>query len=140
MLIRSSYALNFSPRAYRESKVKKSASYDYAIREKPSKPSLLKVSRVPKFTFIACIFIVSLPTRKLFENIRLRTFFFFFFFFQISITFCIYISPVFQVRSTFTSIRYIIVVIVSKKLGALRKGNVERLSGLRASSLGEITR
>lgn len=63
-----------------------------------------------------------------------------FFFPPKSVLLFAFISPIFQVRSTFTSIRYIIVVIVSKKLGALRKGNVERLSGLRASSLGEITR
>lgn len=48
------------------------------VRNRLNRLCLLKVSRVPKLTFIACIFIVSLPTRKLFENIRLRTFFFFF--------------------------------------------------------------
>lgn len=142
MLIRSSYALNFSPRAYRESKVKKSASYDYAIREKPSKPSLFVKSFACAKIYVYCMHFYRIsPDSKIIRKYSFANFFFFFFFFfQISITFCIYISPVFQVRSTFTSIRYIIVVIVSKKLGALRKGNVERLSGLRASSLGEITR
>lgn len=79
VLIRSSYALNFSPRAYRESKVKKSASYDYAIREKPSKPSLFVKSFACAKIYVYCMHFYRIsPDSKIIRKYSFANFFFFF--------------------------------------------------------------
>lgn len=128
-----SYALNFSPRAYRESKLK--VPRLLWLRDSWETKSLTELE-----TFRVCQNFTFYPPN--YSKIFVRALFFFFFFsFKSVLPFAFIFACIPGEINVLRQSGYIIVVIVSKKLGALRKGNVERLSwAARISSLGEITR
>lgn len=91
-----SYALNFSPRAYRESKLK--VPRLLWLRDSWETKSLTELE-----TFRVCQNFTFYPPN--YSKIFVRALFFFFFSPQISITFCIYIRLYSRWDQRFTSIR-----------------------------------